>query len=118
KPRVLRRAWAAADDRAVAVEDDDVPTPDVGAVPALPRCPRARPEIAEVARPARGVEVVVSGGRQERAVLERSPGRVVAGLELPRGAILVGVAAGREHGARDRLHERSRRGRRRPPDGP
>jgi hypothetical protein len=57
---------------------------------------RPLPEVAEVARGARGAEVVVAR-RRTRLGSERPPGRVVVVPELLRGPRAVGVVAEREH---------------------
>src|SRR5205807_8008482 len=58
QPLLLRRAGAHVDG---AVEHDHVPRPEVVAVIAFGGIARGRPEVAEVARGARGLILLVAG---------------------------------------------------------
>src|SRR5438105_3426039 len=86
-------------ERAVAVEDNDVPGAEVVAVPTLPDLAGGGPEVVEVAGGV-GRAVLVVAGRRPDPVLVAAPGRVVAGGEVRRRAVLVDVVAGREHDGR------------------
>ena len=72
QPALLRRTPCAADDRAVAVQDDDVPRAEGVRVPPCQRSPEGRPPVREVAGAV--VTVVVVADRGHRAALETRPG--------------------------------------------
>ncbi len=92
QPEVLRRPGGDVDE---AVERDEMPAPVVEAVVAAAIRARLRAEIAEVPFAARGVVVVVAGGRAN-PVLERAPGGVEAVREFGGPAVVVRVVAQRE----------------------
>ena len=106
QPQALRRSWdAAADIAAIRVERDQVPGPDVEAVPALALCSGGGPEVVEVAgrpciravaadrgrRAARG-EVLVVAGDWVSDRLDATPCRIVGLLILGEAAAVMLVS--------------------------
>src|SRR5205823_12494748 len=97
KPALLRRSLlTAADLRAVRVQGDEVPTTEVEAV--VPASGRARrsPEVAEVARGAARLVLVIAG-RRPRDPLHAPPRPGVREEVLRVRAVLVLVVPEREH---------------------
>ena len=83
---------AAADLRAVAFEEDEVPPAQVVRVVALAGNAGGFPDVAEVTFCMWHLVFVVAGSRLG-AVLEATPGGTLAVGELPGGAVLVGFVA-------------------------
>ena len=110
QPLLLRRAGhAAARLGAVAVERDEVPGAQVVAVVARAGLAGGGAEVAEVARCARRVVVMVAGDRI-RVERLRAPRRRVPRRVLERAAFGVGVVAQREDGVPgDGVEQRCRR---------
>src|SRR6185503_15396914 len=110
EPLLLGGPGAAAADRgAVAVQHVDPPRPGGVGVVALRGIARRGPEVAVVARGARGVVVVVARDRaRPRLDPWATPARVVAVRELRGGAVVVDVVAGREDGAADEIEDAGR----------
>src|SRR3954464_3138121 len=86
KPRRLGGVGAAGDDRAVAVEHDDVPGPQVEAVVPLRGIACGRPQVAEIPACIRGLVLMVAYGRLG-STLVASPGRVVSIGVIRRAAV-------------------------------
>ena len=108
QPLLLGRACGRGDARAAAVEHDDVPSAEVVAVVTLRGIARGGAEVAEIARGI-GRLVVPVAGRRARARLLPPPVGVVTLLVLGERALVEGVVAVREHGARDVVEQRGRR---------
>src|SRR5687768_14953097 len=106
EPPPLGRAGTAADLSlsTVAVEGDYVPGSQVVGVVALIGVSGRLPEAVEVASSPFGFVVVVSGGGPG-AVLEQSPGRIVALVEVFGRPVRVGVVAEGEHRVLDALDQ-------------
>ena len=96
---------AAANLRAIAVEDDDVPLAEVVRVPRVAvLVDRVRAEVVAIALGVRGVPVVVAR-RRSGPVLEPTPARPIALREVVDRAVVVGVVASGEDRARDAFDE-------------
>src|SRR5438270_75788 len=104
EPALLRRAGiAAADVRAFAVEDDDVPGGEVVTVVAGPGIAGGGAKIVEIGSGGRGVEFVIARGRAS-AGLHATPSLVIAG-EIFFAAVGIGEVADGHHGAGNLLEE-------------
>src|SRR5207247_668829 len=109
EPLDLCRGGGSRHERwAAAVQYDDVPGAEVVAVVALLGVAGGRAEIAEVAARV-GRLVVQVTGRRLRARLVPPPGQAVTGGVLRGGAVVVGVVAVGEDGARNRVEQAGRR---------
>ena len=110
EPRDLgRRRAASADERAVRIEHDDVPRPEVVAVPAFPARPGGAAEVVEVRRRGRGRLVFVVPDRGPGARPVATPGRRVTVAEVGCRTVRIGDVTECGHGARDPV-EQDRRG--------
>ena len=94
---------AAADEAALRVDDVDPPRARVDSV-VRPRGCGGGAEVAEVARSACGLVLVVPDhGQHPRLVT--TPGCAEAGIEVGQGAVRIDVVTEREHGAGDAIEQ-------------
>src|SRR5215218_5817807 len=111
QPLLLSRPGPTASHlRAIRVQRDDVPGPDVEAVIALPTRAGGRPEVVEIpARATRGIEVLVISDSWTDERLRATPGRVEHLQVLRERVVVVLVVAECQNAGQPGVEEEVRR---------